>query len=125
MTKTAGRFAVEIGETGIIFVRLCKQIDFQIANVERKIRSKISKNISIEPAIAVDKIRQLLQHGKTADAIDDLIKNSNDYEFFNDLIVLRSRFSRMKHAAHLNLMTDDEASVEESKIVDAVLALLK
>ncbi len=122
----ANKFLASIGEQGLAFIRLSKQIEQQLNNVSRYVNSRNS--IAIRPVKkqrSYDEITRLVEKGKTEKALKLLLDESTDFDIFNDVIALSGRFSKLNREKIQNVILDSDFIVEESKITQAILQLLR
>jgi len=72
-----------------------------------------------------EEIKSLLAKGKIENAIDQLIAISQyeDQEVYQSLVLLKARFNKVKRDQQLNLIGDEDFSIEQNRIVSATLSI--
>ena len=124
--KSAYQYFVEIGEAGLIFIRISKQLDSQLNNVEKMLKvKKVLSQASGNPLGFIITCREWIKKGKILPALDILIQKSIDFDIFKDIILLKSRYSRMERERDLNLIPYEMANTETTKITNAILNILE
>jgi hypothetical protein len=74
-----------------------------------------------------DKIRELLEENQTDDALAELLKyvRENNRDVLDRVVLLKSRLKELNENMNKGLMTNDSASIEDLKIKDSMLKVLR
>lgn len=122
----ANKFFRMIGDSGIVGIRLCKQVEQQLMNVSRYIRQKrIDPKPIQDTQWAFDDVKELLVQGKTEKALKTLLAKSMDFDAFNDIVLLNNRYARLKKERMLQLLTEEDFRVQETQVSKSVLDMLE
>ena len=126
MIKNARKFFADIGEDGIVPLRICKELREQLINLEKFIRSNktISETIP-EYSNFAEHVRKLLVKGNNKKAIDYLMKNSHDFDLFREITLLHGRYARLEKEKTLGEISDKDFRVEENKFSSSILNLVE
>jgi Effector-associated domain 11 len=124
--RNASKFFTSIGDTAITLVRLCKEIDNQISNIQRFIKSKNIAIIQNEKSQNLgETIQKHIENGKIEKALDCLLANSVDFDLTDEAILLKSRYSYLLRSHIEGSISENDFAIEKNKLSKSVLEAIK
>lgn len=123
MVVGAHKFCIEIGDTGLSLARLSKQIDQTVGHVAAMLPQSAKAAVKASSQEAL--VKEFIQEGKTAKALEEMFRITVEADLFNELIVLKGRLSRVKKELRQDVISTQDAHIEENKIAAAILSMLE
>lgn len=126
LSKNAANFFVQVGEQAISMVRLCQQIDNRIINIQRFIQHHNLTPTSqlLSSNLLKEKVQQYLQKGQIKQAIDYLVLNCREYDTFNDVLLLKTRYIRLQKDGIRETVSNQDLIIAKNRLTKDLMTLL-
>jgi tetratricopeptide (TPR) repeat protein len=123
--RNARDFFTEIGDSGLVLLRSTNVVKQQIENLEKILRiKKVPLQKGGSESVWVKEAQEMIAEGKLSQTIKYLMTHLNDYDVFEQLILISGSYHRLVAKRNLKQITEEVFSVEENKVSRALLAAL-
>ncbi len=122
----AQQFFEDIGEMGIVYYRLCKQLNNQLKSLGQYIKKSDMEFVERpEPRLSPERVKQLVGEGKNRQALAYLLEHTDELDIYDSILLTKGSYEEFRRNVVKGIVDADYQKQQEAIFANRILEILK